>query len=513
MAFTIPNRPDTTDADQAEPDKGDFQSLGYQKSGVLSGGAVTNSATNTVTAAAVSGYLNGEYFNVSSDTILSMSAPATGNAKFVLINVQKSGGVFSVYALQGTTANNGESASNARFPDFDSTTDMLLAAVYYASGDTDINAAAIVDKRVFVLPQANPTVVTSTPGSAVGTIGEIRIDSNLTPATGQSRIYVKTDATTWTNLGSASGGGTSEEEVQDIVGAMFTTDASHSGISAIYDDAGGGVDLTGSTEWNLTVAGSTENIGGSDTVAINVSSDAEVSLSHSNGTITINDEWPRIRTMTHNSSGATKPAHYVYSDPWGQTSPGFGGPAGSGQFIYTRLQVADLNPMVHNAYSCGSSSYKWNYSWVYSTSYAQSFSSWSDRNLKMNFGSAPGLEFVKGLLPVSFTWKDPDLGDSWGFVAQDVEALCVTHSLSPEVLVDTVEDGTKYLNYTTMLAPVVKAIQDMVVQVDGVKFQSQSAVDYCADFDAKMLAKAPDAAARDTNIADLQARVTALENA
>tara|TARA_B110001454_G_scaffold181341_1_gene175364 strand:+ start:222 stop:731 length:510 start_codon:yes stop_codon:yes gene_type:complete len=169
--------------------------------------------------------------------------------------------------------------------------------------------------------------------------------------------------------------------------------------------------------------------------------------------------------------------------------------------------------MVHNAYSCGSSSYKWNNSWVYSTSYAQSFSSWSDRNLKMNFGSAPGLEFVKGLLPVSFTWKDPDLGDSWGFVAQDVEALCVTHSLSPEVLVDTVEDGTKYLNYTTMLAPVVKAIQDMVVQVDGVKFQSQSAVDYCADFDAKMLAKAPDAAARDTNIADLQARVTALENA
>jgi hypothetical protein len=85
MAFTIPNRPDTVDADQAEPDKGDFQSLGYQKSGVLSGGAVTNSATNTVTAAAVSGYLNGEYFSITADTVLSMSAPATGNAKFVSI--------------------------------------------------------------------------------------------------------------------------------------------------------------------------------------------------------------------------------------------------------------------------------------------------------------------------------------------------------------------------------------------------------------------------------------------
>ena len=59
---------------------------------------------------------------------------------------------------------------------------MLLAAgLLRHSGDTGINAAAIVDKRVFVLPQTNPTVVTSTPGSAVGAIGEIRIDSNMTP--------------------------------------------------------------------------------------------------------------------------------------------------------------------------------------------------------------------------------------------------------------------------------------------------------------------------------------------
>ena len=468
MAFTIPNRPDTTDADQAEPDKGDFQSLGYQKSGVLSGGVVTNTATNTVTASAVSGYLNGEYFNITADTVISMSAPATGNAKFVLINVQKSGGVFSVYAIQGTTANNGMSTSNARFPDFDSTTDMLLAAVYYASGDTDINAAALVDKRVFVLPQANPTVVTSTPGSTVGAIGEIRIDSNMTPGQGETRIYVKTDATTWTNLGTPQTG-VSSEEVQDIVGAMFTTDASHTGISAVYDDAGGGLDLTGASSWNLTVAGSTENVTDSETVTINVSSDAEISLSHSNGTITINDEWPRIRTMTHNTLGNTKPAHYIYSDPWGQTSPGFGGPSGTGQFIYTRLQTGDVNPMVNNTHYSGSSSYKWSQLWVHGTAYASSHSGWSDRNLKMNFGTAPGLAFVKGLTPVSFSWRDADLGDSWGFVAQDVEALCDAQSLSSETLVDTVEDGTKYLNYTTILAPVVNAIQELATRVEALE--------------------------------------------
>jgi len=340
--------------------------------------------------------------------------------------------------------------------------------VYYAIGDTDVTRP-IVDKRVFVLPQANPTVVTSTPGSTVGAIGEIRIDSNMTPATGETRVYVKTDATTWTNLGSASGGGTTTEEVQDIVGAMFTTDASHSGISAVYDDAGGGLDLTGASSWNLTVAGSTENVTDSETVTINVSSDAEVSLSHSGGTITINDEWPRIRTMIDDGTTNTKPAHYIYSDPWGQTSPGFGGPSGTGQFIYTRLQVADLNAMVNNAYGCGSSSYKWSQLWVHGTAYASSHSGWSDRNLKMNFGSAPGLAFVKGLAPVSFSWKDADLGDSWGFVAQDVEALCDAQSLSSETLVDTVEDGTKYLDYMTILAPVVNAVQELAARVEALE--------------------------------------------
>jgi hypothetical protein len=473
MAFTVPNRPDTTHADQAEPDKGDFQNLGDRTSGVVTGGAVTRTATNTVTVGAITGFLLGEYFSISTDTVLNFSQPSSGsNAKFVLVLIHKSGSTFSATVLEGTVANGGESPTNSLFPDYNTAAQMpnsmLLAAVYYAVGATDITTASIVDKRAFILPQANPTVVTATPGSAVGAIGEIRIDSNMTPGQGETRVYVKTDATTWTNLGTPQTG-VSSEEVQDIVGAMFTTDATHSGISAAYDDAGGGLDLTGSTEWNLTVAGSTENIGGSDTVAINISSDAEVSLSHSNGTITINDEWPRIRTMIDDGTTNTKPAHYIYSDPWGQTSPGFGGPSGTGQFIYTRLQVADLNAMVNNAYGCGSSSYKWSQLWVHGTAYASSHSGWSDRNLKMNFGAAPGLSFIKGLAPVSFTWKDADLGDSWGFVAQDVEALCDAQSLSSETLVDTVEDGTKYLDYMTILAPVVNAIQELAARVEALE--------------------------------------------
>jgi hypothetical protein len=343
--------------------------------------------------------------------------------------------------------------------------------VYYAVGDTDVTRP-IVDKRVFVLPQANPTVVTSTPGSAVGGIGEIRIDSNMTPATGQTRVYVKTDATTWTNLGTPQTG-VSSEEVQDIVGAMFTTDATHSGISAIYDDTGGGLDLTGSTEWNLTVAGTTESIGDSETVAINASSDAEISLSHSNGTITINDEWPKIRTFTHPGGAAgDKPAHYLYSDPWG-----YGGPnpptypaAGvwDDQYMYSKLIVADINPNTNNAWYCGGYSYRWK--GVYAvTVYYQGLSGLSDRDLKQDFGPVPGLSFVRGLTPTSFTFKDTPSEDRWGLVAQDVEELCAAQGVTNNSLVTTGVDGLRNLNYVDLIAPVVRAVQELADRVEALE--------------------------------------------
>ena len=532
--FLIPNRPDTGySADQTEPDKGDFQALGYQKSGILSGGAVTRSNVREVSITETKGWLNGNFFTASAAT-KSFSAPSTSASKFILIVVRYSGGSYGIEAIEGTSGNTGESTTNTRYPDtFDPATEVLLAAIYMNVSATDISATSIVDKRVMVMPQANPTTVTSTPTSADGNIGEIRIDSNMTPSSGQSRIYVKTDATTWTNLGDASGGSVSTEDVQDIVGAQLVTNGSHDGITATYDDAGdGAIDLTVTAlSWNLTAGGSTENIGNNETMTINVNSDAEVSVSHSNGTITINDEWPRIRTMTHNTLGNTKPAHYIYSDPWGQTSPGFGGPSGTGQFIYTRLQVADLNPMVNNTHECGNSSYKWSQLYVHGTGYASSWSYWSDRNLKKDFGDTPGLSFIRGMKPISFKWKSEPTGNNWGFVAQDIEELCELHGQDPTTLVDTVEDGTKYLDYGSIISPVVKAVQELDVrisnvqvsegltvsnleeQIAGSKAQSQSAVDYIDDFDAKQLAKQPQVDQDRADIADLKTRVAALEAA
>tara|TARA_B100000586_G_scaffold269219_1_gene247494 strand:+ start:1671 stop:3077 length:1407 start_codon:yes stop_codon:yes gene_type:complete len=466
MAFTVPNRPDTTHADQAEPDKGDFQNLGDRTSGVVTGGAVTRTATNTVTVGAITGFLLGEYFSISTDTVLNFSQPSSGsNAKFVLVLIQKAGSTFSATVLEGTVANGGESATNALYPDYNDSSSMpnsmLLAAVYYAAGATDITAASIVDKRVLILPQANPTVVTSTPGSAVGAIGEIRIDSNMTPGQGETRVYVKTDATTWTLMG-APISGVSEEEVQDIVGAMFTTDATHSGVSAVYDDAGGGIDLTGASSWNLTVAGSTEPIGDSETVAINISSDAEVSLSHSNGTITINDEWPRIRTLTNNA-GATKPAHYLVSDPWGDAWD-----FDLDQFIYTSLVTGSIWPNTNNTWTCGG----WNNRWsgVYAVvSYYQSTNNYSDRDLKQDFDAVPGLNFVNGLLPQSYTFRNDPASRRWGIVAQDVEALCAEQSVADNSLVTIDEGGFRNLNYIDLMAPLIKAVQELTTRVESLE--------------------------------------------
>jgi hypothetical protein len=140
-------------------------------------------------------------------------------------------------------------------------------------------------------------------------------------------------------------------------------------------------------------------------------------------------------------------------------------------------------PNTNNAWTCGSYNNRW--SGVYGvTVYYQGLSGLSDRDLKQDFGAVPGLNFVNGLLPQSYTFKDDPGTIRWGIVAQDVEELCETQGIANS-LVTVGEDGVRNLNYIDFLAPVIKAVQELSVQ----------------------------AAARDTNIADLQARVTALENA
>jgi hypothetical protein len=88
----------------------------------------------------------------------------------------------------------------------------------------------------------------------------------------------------------------------------------------------------------------------------------------------------------------------------------------------------------------------------------------SDRRLKDELTALPANQLDKIMLlkPVSFEMKGRRGVREFGFVAQDVETLF------PD-LVSTASDviGTKSLNYVGMIAPVVKALQEMEVKREG----------------------------------------------
>ena len=481
MAFTVPNRPDGVAQDQAEPDKGDFQTLGYQKSGVLTGGATTRTAANTVTVEALTGYLNGEYFNVSADTVLSMAAPPTGSAKFVLILVQKSGRTFSVYAHQGTAANSGQSATNAMFPDdsdVNYTTKMLLAAVYYASGDTDISASSIVDKRVSILPQANPTAVSSSPGATDGTVGEIRIDSSITPADGQSIVWIKTAAAVWTNLGkysstaSAAGqtGASGNQGEQGSAGATGATGAS--GGTGATGSAGAqgiqGIQGPQGEKGDTGAQGPAGTGGAASTYSFKMHAGGLNALGQA--TISNNDVVQLIggTDMVVTQSGSNNPVftiNYV-----GTTSAEYLSTTNTGiQSLSGTLLTEHLVPPASATYMIGNAYLKYASMYASGPMYAGSFVETSDRSLKQSFGASPGLDFINALGPLSFEFKDAPGEVRWGLVAQDVETVCDNLGIPAVVVHDQPDTGNKHLNYSAFTAPVVKAIQELSARVEALE--------------------------------------------
>ena len=99
----------------------------------------------------------------------------------------------------------------------------------------------------------------------------------------------------------------------------------------------------------------------------------------------------------------------------------------------------------------------------------------SDRNEKENIVATDlGLDFVNKLSPVSFKRKGKTR-THYGFIAQDIEQIITdlgktTTQFAPLIKSDIseAEDGSEYrygLRYEQLLAPVVKAIQELAVKV------------------------------------------------
>lgn len=95
----------------------------------------------------------------------------------------------------------------------------------------------------------------------------------------------------------------------------------------------------------------------------------------------------------------------------------------------------------------------------------------SDRNLKSNIISSNlGLGFISKLRPVSYTRKNDVSGKTeYGLIAQEVEETLKNEGVDNTGML-TVTDNSEYqLRYNDLLAPMIKAIQELKAENDALK--------------------------------------------
>ena len=164
--FTIPNTPDSFNQNQAEPDSLDFQILGNQRSGVISGCAVTTNATaQKVTVASGEVLINGAYYPYAGG-VVDLTAYSS-LAFFDIIHARVSGSTVTCYAVAPATG-----STNPRFPASGSGANQvnLEMAKYVVDRVAAENGGSLKDKSVQVIGVAykpNVADVRETPAEIV----------------------------------------------------------------------------------------------------------------------------------------------------------------------------------------------------------------------------------------------------------------------------------------------------------------------------------------------------------
>lgn len=95
----------------------------------------------------------------------------------------------------------------------------------------------------------------------------------------------------------------------------------------------------------------------------------------------------------------------------------------------------------------------------------------SDRNLKSNILSSNlGLGFIRKLRPVSYTRKNDVSGKTeYGLIAQEVEESLKTEGVENAGMLTVTDNGEYQLRYNDLLAPMIKAIQELKAENDALK--------------------------------------------
>ena len=242
MGFTIPNYETAVGningvGDQAEPDSVDFQILGNNTCGVVSGGVITGSSSSM--SISISDYVvvsNGAYLTKASVPSVTLDDGGT-NPRYDLVVVTSSN---TVAVRKGT-----ESSTNPLFPALTSG-DVVLGSVYRPAGGGSSSYPVtdrIVDKRQMLL--SNTTwLKTSSPNvdtdGALAVNGDIWIDTSAN-ATGQSNIWVKSSGT-WQSLAKYT-----QMESTNTVSTLVLRDSSGN-----FDAGTVTANLTGNVTGNVT---------------------------------------------------------------------------------------------------------------------------------------------------------------------------------------------------------------------------------------------------------------------
>jgi hypothetical protein len=206
--FTVPNATDfglgnIASLDQSEPDSLDFSSIGDHRHGVISGAnitAVASAAGNAtpaylnVTLSAVEVRIDNTYGSIAGTTVVVAAAPSSSDTRFDIVVAYNNSGTFQFDVVQGTA-----SATNPVFPTLTDVQIPLYAIYVKNTFNTTYTTELIVDKRSFTSSSLS-RVASGAPAGGTGAVGDTYVTTTSPSNTGQSHVYVKTGASSWTNL-------------------------------------------------------------------------------------------------------------------------------------------------------------------------------------------------------------------------------------------------------------------------------------------------------------------------
>jgi hypothetical protein len=206
--FTVPNATDfglgnIASLDQSEPDSLDFSSLSDRRDAVISGGGYTSVSTASgnatpaylnVALAATEVRINGAYGTIASSTVVVPLAETNSDTRFDLIVAYNDSGTYQYAVVSGTP-----SSTNPIFPSIADSQIPLYAVYVRNTFNTTYTTELLVDKRVFDLTSFTRSA-SGAPSSGLGAIGDTYLNTTTPSNAGQSQVYVKTGASTWTNL-------------------------------------------------------------------------------------------------------------------------------------------------------------------------------------------------------------------------------------------------------------------------------------------------------------------------